>query len=85
LQNKLSAGSPVMLNSYSSLYKQSHSHRGSSRDQQLRASGTTDMDDNQPIQMKPEKENSSNQALLPNGYSDLVSKQKQYRQSQVKT
>ena len=68
-----------MLNSYSSLYKQSHSHRGSSRDQQLRSSGA-DMDDNQPIQMRPEKENSSNAALLPNGYSDLVSKQKQYRQ-----
>jgi hypothetical protein len=68
-----------MLNSYSSLYKQSHSHRGSSRDQQLRASGAS-MDDNQQIQMKPEKENSSNATLLPTGYGDLVSKQKQYRQ-----
>jgi len=44
------------------------------------------MDDNQPIQMRPEKENSNNAALQqtnnlpPNGYSDLVSKQKQYRQ-----
>ena len=69
-----------MLNSYSSIYKQSHSHRGSSRDQQLRASGATDMDDGQQIQMRPEKENSNNPALLPTGYGDLVSKQKQYRQ-----
>lgn len=76
LQNKLTSGSPVMLNSYSSLYKQNASHRGSSRD---KAQGYGPEDDTEQ-QMQPEKENTLH--LMSNGYSDIIQKQKQYKQTQ---
>lgn len=74
LQNKLTSGSPVMLNSYSSLYKQNVSHRGSSRDRTQIYSH-----DDDEHQMRPEKENTHQ--LMANGYSDIVQKQKQYKQA----
>lgn len=76
LQNKLTSGSPVMLNSYSSLYKQNASHRGSSRDKAQAYSH----DDDGEQQMKPEKENTHQ--LMGNGYKDIIQKQKQYKQAQ---